>query len=43
MMLVKRESFLADRGAARVGLLSRCVTHYLTNLAARGRNPENAE
>ena len=39
-MPVKRESFLADRGAVRGGLLSRCLTHYLSNLAARGRNPE---
>ena|SRR5713226_10646935 len=39
-MPVKRESFLADPGAVRVGLLSRCVTHALSNLAARGRNSE---
>src|SRR5216684_4194986 len=34
----QKESFLADRGAARVGLLSRCVTQYLTNLVARSQS-----
>jgi hypothetical protein len=36
----QRKASFADRGAARVGLLSRCLTQYLANFAARSQSTE---